>query len=202
MFCPKCGAQVVEDGQFCPKCGAIIAQSNTAGQIAENSTPPTVQPVQSVYQQPMYGGQPYPNQQYPNQQYGGYPAMGYAVRKRRTVPIVIGVVSAVVVAFIVILFTVILPNGSLEGKLKHEWYDSEDSCVFDFKNNEIKFLNSATTNVDFDWELDDDVLEMEALSYQLGKYTISFSEDGKRLILTDYLNPNVTMTWTRYDKKD
>ena len=62
MFCPKCGAQVVEDGQFCPKCGAIIAQSNTAGQIAESSTPPTVQPVQSVYQQPMYGSQPYPNQ--------------------------------------------------------------------------------------------------------------------------------------------
>ena len=203
MFCPKCGAQMIDDAQFCPKCGAIIAQSNTAGRIAESSTPPTVQPVQSVYQQPMYGGQQYqnqqyPNQPYPNQQYGGYPSMGYAVRKSRTVPIVIGVVSAVVVAFVVILFTVIIPNGGggLEGKLKHQWLDNDD-FVWDFNNKELKSLDSGN-KANFDWKLDDDVLEMDVYSTTM-KFKISFSEDGNRLILADYSNPNDTLTLTRYD---
>lgn len=189
MFCPKCGAQFPDGTQFCPECGA-----STADQPAP-SFDASSQPVQPTYPQQFGDQQP------------GYAAPVYgqtAVKKKPPiVPIIIGVVSAAVVAFLIVLFTVIIPNNSgIKGKLRHKWSATESgiTMTYDFKNNEVSVSGMS---LPITWEVSgEDHLEVE-MSFlgqsQTQEFIFSLSSDGKTLTLTEVGSPSSKVDFKRAD---
>lgn len=224
MFCPNCGAQLPDGTQFCPECGmSMVTQSQPAASTidlnkAGSSVPqpsqsfgaptqPINQPVQPM--QPTYPQQSFDAQQ---QQFGaqqpGYAAPVYgqqtAVKKKPpVVPIVIGVCAAAVVAFLIVLFTVIIPNNSgIRGKLRHKWSATESgiTVIYDFKKNEV---SSYGLSFPIEWEVKGEdrlKVEMSLLGQsQSDEYVFSISSDGRTLTLSDPDYPTQKTTWMRAD---
>lgn len=221
MFCLNCGEQLPYGTQFCTKCGAPVASQsqptpsavdlNKASQsVPQPSQPLGAQPQQFGAQPQQYGAQP---QQYgaQPQQYGAQPQQfdaqqpGYAApvygqsvavkKKPPVVPIVIGVCAAAVVAFLIVLFTVIIPNNSgIKGKLRHKWSTTEDgvALIYDFKKNEVS--TGGIISLPITWEVTgDDRLKIEMSAFgqsQTEEYIFSISDDGKTLTLAPLDHPN------------
>lgn len=218
MFCLNCGEQLPEGTKFCTKCGAPVASQPAPSAVDLNkemqSVPqpsqpfgastqpmgqPDVQPQQPFGAQPQqpFGAQPQQPFGAQPQQFGGQqpayaaPVYGQPVvkKKLRVVPVVIGVCAAAVVAFLIVLFAVIIPNNSgVKGQLRHKWSYNESGIpiVYDFKKSEVS--TGGLITIPFDWELTgDDSLKMEVS--MLGQtdemeYSFSISADGKTLTLT------------------
>lgn len=139
MFCPKCGTPV-SGGTACPACGAALAPQSPAqpqqqqpyGQPRpywQQQQPQPYQPQQQPYQpqpqpyqpqQQPYGQPPQPQftPQYQQPQYGrqGYPQTPKKKRTGLIVGLSIGAVA--IAAFLVVLFAVIIPANTDEGKIK------------------------------------------------------------------------------------
>lgn len=227
MFCLNCGEQLPEGTKFCTKCGAPVASQPAPSAVDLNkemqSVPQPSQPF-GASTQPM--GQPgvQPHQQFgaqPQQQFGAQPQQfgaqqpAYAApvygttvatkKKPPVVPIVIGVCAVAVVAFLIVLFAVIIPNNSgVKGQLRHKWSnnDSGITIIYDFKKSEMSGGGGLLT-IPFDWELTgDDTLKMEVS--MLGQsedieYKFSISEDGKTLTLTSVDYPSQKQVFKRAD---
>lgn len=212
-FCTKCGAPVASQPapsavDLNKEMQSVPQPSQPFGASTQPMGQPDVQPQQPFgAQQPQYGAgqQPYggqpqygaPQQQYgAQQQFGGQqpayaaPVYGQPVAvKKKVVPVVIGVCAAAVVAFLIVLFAVIIPNNSgVKGQLRHKWSYNESGIpiVYDFKKSEVS--TGGLITIPFDWELTgDDSLKMEVS--MLGQtdemeYSFSISADGKTLTLT------------------
>lgn len=197
MFCPKCGAQLPDGTQFCSECGA---STESEDQGAAQSVPQPTQPFGAPAQQPTYP------QQFGDQQ-PGYAAPVYgqtAVKKKvPVVPIIIGVCSAAIVAFLIVLFTVIIPkNSGIEGKLRHKWSATENgiTATYDLKNNQVSI---SGLSLPITWEvIGEDHLKIE-MSF-LGQsdtqeFIFSLSSDGKTLTLAEVKNPSVKTDFKRSD---
>ncbi len=217
MFCPKCGTQLPDGSQFCSECGASIEQPSA--QIPQPAVQPA-QPVQPEQPAQTFGAQPtYQQQQFGEQpQFGAQPAYAAPVygqpavkKKVPVVPIVCGVVGAAIVAFLIVLFVVIIPNNTgVKGKLRHEWlYDDED-IIIDLKHNKVKPADnslSGLTGIDISFPLSWSVDGEDRLTVSMSmmgvsdeeEYLISFSADGKTLTLADPDYPSYKITWTRVD---
>lgn len=52
MFCPKCGAKMIEGAEFCQKCGTKAVHTDDSPQ-PRSTTTPVVEPQQSVAVEPM-----------------------------------------------------------------------------------------------------------------------------------------------------
>lgn len=207
-FCTKCGAPVASQPapsavDLNKEMQSVPQPSQPFGASTQPMGQPDVQPQQPFgaqpqqpfgAQQPQYGA---PQQQYgAQQQFGGQqpayaaPVYGQPVAvKKKVVPVVIGVCAAAVVAFLIVLFTVIIPNNSgVKGQLRHKWSYNESGIpiVYDFKKSEVS--TGGLITIPFDWELTgDDSLKMEVS--MLGQteeieYSFSISADGKTLTLT------------------
>lgn len=206
-FCTKCGAPVASQPapsavDLNKEMQSVPQPSQPFGASTQPMGQPDVQPQQPFGAQPQqpYGGQPQygaPQQQYgAQQQFGGQqpayaaPVYGQPVAvKKKVVPLVIGACAAAVVAFLIVLFTVIIPNNSgVKGQLRHKWSYNESGIpiVYDFKKSEVS--TGGLITIPFDWELTgDDSLKMEVS--MLGQteemeYSFSISADGKTLTLT------------------
>lgn len=214
MFCLNCGEQLPDGTQFCTKCGAPVASQsqptpsavdlNKASQsVPQPSQPLGAQPQQFGAQPQQYGAQPQQYGAQPQQfdaQQPGYAAPVYgqsvAVKKKPpVVPIVIGVCAAAVVAFLIVLFTVIIPNNSgIKGKLRHKWSTTEDgvALIYDFKKNEVS--TGGIISLPITWEVTgDDRLKIEMSAFgqsQTEEYIFSISDDGKTLTLAPLDYPN------------
>lgn len=227
MFCLNCGEQLPDGTQFCTKCGApVTSQSqptasntdfNNAGQNGSfgASTQPMNQPAQPQQfgaQPQQFGAQPQQFGDQPQQfgaQQAGYGAPVYgqpvAVKKKPpVVPIVIGVCAAAVVAFLIVLFTVIIPNNSgIRGKLRHKWSYSESgvSVVYDFKKNEIS--TGGIISFPITWEVtgeDHLKIEISALGQsEEEEFIFTVSPDGKTLTLSPADQPNQKQELKRAD---
>lgn len=197
MFCPKCGAQSPDGSAFCGNCGEIFAvQSQPINQG---------QPVG----QPTYGGQPAVQpQQYGGQpmgqpaQYGAQPVYGQPygapgvhtpldLKKKRAIIIAgVGVCAAVLAAFLIVLFAVIIPGGGAKGKLRHKWGMLEGGSKFDYldlKNNTMSSGNTVSNITS--WDFTGNVLTISAANptnptdISTNKCICAFSPDGKTLYL-------------------
>lgn len=73
MFCPKCGAKAPDDAGFCQKCGAKLAPSDTT----QPTTDSTANPVKQ-----------------------GRGASGNAPKKKKKLPIILGVAVALVLLLV------------------------------------------------------------------------------------------------------
>lgn len=147
--------------------------------------PSTYQPI---------GTPPQPMNQAAPQQFGAQPqqfgAQGYgapvyatqvAVRKKPVGAVVAGVCLIVLAVFLVLLFTVILPNAGAGAKLKHKWKLVDDSvdAVLDLERKEAYIDGDRYTA---DWQVDDDDITItlkddsggEAMLY--GRYTLSSND--------------------------
>lgn len=99
MFCENCGHQVREGERFCEACGAQL------------------QPVQPVQQQPVQQPvqQPSPFDA-PTQKYEPAPKKPMS-KKTKMILLFSGIGAAVIIAFLIVLFTVIIPSMKKAGKL-------------------------------------------------------------------------------------
>lgn len=154
--------------------------------------------------QPVYGQQP---QQYQQPVPGMQPgfaapvyAQGGAPKKSKTVPIVIAAVSAVIVAFLIVLFTVILPGLGPKGKLRHKWTTTDGSITmtYDFKKNTV---STYGISLPISWDIkgeDHIIIEMSMLGEtETLEYIYSISDDGKTLRLKDPDYPSSYQDFTR-----
>lgn len=221
QFCSECGVATAVQPEPAAKAVDLNKVEQSVPQPAQSIPQPVQsmeQPAQSIpqptqsfgalvqpaYQQPMFNEQP---QQFGAQQ-PGYAAPVYgqatAVKKKPPiVPIIIGVCSAALVAFLIVLFTVIIPNNSgIRGKLRHKWTTSESgiSVTYDLKKNQ-----ATTFGISFPitWTVSgEDHLKVE-MSFMgetnSDEYIFSLSEDGKTLTLSNVNRPSQKTTWTRAD---
>lgn len=208
-FCTKCGAPVASQPapsavDLNKEMQSVPQPSQPFGASTQPMGQPDVQPQQPFGAQPQqFGAQPQQFGAQPQQfgaqpqQFGAQqpvyaaPVYGQPVvkKKLRVVPVVIGVCAAAVVAFLIVLFAVIIPNNSgVKGQLRHKWSYNESGIpiVYDFKKSEVS--TGGLITIPFDWELTgDDSLKMEVS--MLGQteemeYSFSISADGKTLTLT------------------
>lgn len=188
MFCPKCGAQSPDGSAFCGNCGEIFAAQSQP----INQGQPMGQPVGQPQQ---YGGQPMGQPA----QYGAQPAYGQPYgaprvrtpldpKKKRAI-IIAGVCAAVLAAFLIVLFAVIIPGGA-KGKLRHKWGILEGgskSDYLDLKNNTMSSYNSVSNITS--WDFTGNVLTISAANptnpadISTNKCICAFSPDGKTLYL-------------------
>ena len=194
MFCTKCGAQNPDTSAFCDKCGNPLTPQSASP--VDLGKPGEVQPQQ--FQQP-YGQQPQPFGQQPVYASPVYVQPG-AAKKSKAVPIIIGVCVAAVAAFLVILFTVIIPGSGVKGKLRHRWSINESgmTITYDFKENTIETLGIPFPMT---WDVvgDDRIsIEMSLLGEsQKQEFIFSISSDGKTLTLKDPDDPSDSVSLTR-----
>lgn len=229
-FCTKCGAPVAS--QPAPSAVDLNKEMQSVPQPSQPfgaSTQPMgqsdVQPQQFGAQPQQFGAQPQQFGAQPQQfgaqpqQFGAQPQQFGAQQpvyaapvygqpvavKKKVVPLVIGACAAAVVAFLIVLFTVIIPNNSgVKGQLRHKWSnnDSGITIIYDFKKSEMSGGGGLLT-IPFDWELTgDDTLKMEVS--MLGQsedieYKFSISEDGKTLTLTSVDYPSQKQVFKRAD---
>lgn len=195
MFCSKCGAQNADGSPFCGNCGAPLAADAASPVQTANPVQPEIPPVQPGFNagQPTYGQQP---AAYGQPVY----AQPAAAKKSKAVPIIIAACSAVVVAFVIILFTVIIPNSGIKGKLRHKWSITESgiTVTYDFKKNEA---SSFGISFPITWEIvgeDHLKIGMSVLGETNSEeFIFSISADGKSLTLTDVNNPSSKEVFTR-----
>lgn len=207
MFCPKCGAQSPDGSAFCGNCGEIFAaQSQPINQG---------QPMG----QPQYGGQPMGQPA----QYGAQPAYGqpYGAPKVRTpldpkkkqAIIIASVCGVILVTFLILLFTVIIPGSGVKGKLRHKWNLIEggnSSDYLDLKSNTM-VVSSRVYNIT-SWDFSGNALTITAASTtnpldgETGRYVCAFSPDEKTLYLYEaelptggFTSSNNSISYRRVD---
>lgn len=164
------------------------------------------QPAQPVYQQPQQFQQPVGGMQQPGGMQPAYAAPVYTQagtqKKSKAVPIiVISSISAVIVAFLIVLFTVIIPNSGIKGKLRHKWSvtDGGVTLTYDFKKNTVSTMGF---DVPINWSIQgDDHLTIEMSMFgivsETSEYIFSISDDGKTLTLRDADYPSSSMVLQR-----
>ena len=196
MICSKCGAENPDTSTFCEQCGSpLSAQPTQPMQPAQNADQPSFgQPQQTPFgQQPAYAAPVYSQP---------------AAKKSKTVPIVIGAVTVVVAAFLVVLFVVILPNsGDIKSKLKHKWTYTESgvSMTYDFKENTLSALGMLTLPIEWDIKGEDRLVITTTVSMfgetqsQTEEFIFSLSSNGKELTLKNPDKPSESMTMKRDD---
>lgn len=122
MFCENCGHQVREGERFCEACGAPL-QPIAPVQPAQQSFEQPVQPVQQSFEQPVQQNYTQPPTPFdaPTQQYEPVtvqPAPKQPMSKKTKMIILFsGIGAAVLAAFLIVLFTVIIPAAKNAGKL-------------------------------------------------------------------------------------
>lgn len=128
MFCSKCGTQNPDGGMFCAGCGAALTDNNAAQQAQQ------VQPAQPAQQaQPTQF-----DRQMTAQPFSA--AVKPASNKKKNMIIIFSACGAVLAAFLIVLFTVIIPANTPRGKLRHIWqgtYGTGATMMLDLKNNTI-----------------------------------------------------------------
>ncbi len=228
MFCPFCGTQNDDNSTFCSGCGASMnnaSAAQTASSMPSLEPMGTTEPIQSAQPsvnaqpslEPMGGVQPNTQQaqqvqpsfaQQPFGQPTANPMPDYGqpvvpLKKSKKTPIIIAsCIGAVVVAFIIVLFTVIIPNSGFSGKLKHKWEVSQNgvSMIFDFKESTASV---SGISVPFTWEnTGDNRIELTiSLMGQSSsqEFDVSFSSDGKSMTLTQVDDLSSAQTFTRVD---
>ena len=173
---------------LCPNCGA--QNPDTSAFCEKCGSPLSAQPMGQPMGQPAYAAPVYSQP---------------VAKKSKTVPIVIGVCAAAVAAFLVILFTVILPAaGGIEGKLKHKWTATDAATgitvTYDFKNDVVSTFG---IEIPITWELKGDdrlTVEMSMLgTTQSMEYIFSLSSNGKTLTLAEASSPSDTQDFQRAD---
>lgn len=197
MICSKCGAENPDTSTFCEKCGSpLTAQPTQSMQPAQ-----PVQPTQPMDGQP-FGQQP---QQSPFGQQPAYAAPVYSpvtTKKSKTVPIIIGACAVVVVAFLIVLFVVILPNaGGIKGKLAHKWSYTEEGATitYDLKENNLSMLGMLTLPIEWEVKGDDKLSITMSVSMfgetqtETEEYTFSLSSNGKELTLKNTDGDTLTL---------
>lgn len=206
MFCTKCGNQNSDGALFCLICGSSFAANapGTPGTVQQapqmqqpmNQVPPSYNASQPMNQPPQFQGQPMQGQLLP---------YGAPAKKPKTVPIIIGIIGALITAFLIVLFMVILPGSSTKGKINYAWSFKEggEEWTLDFKNNEMK---SDGYTFPISWSLSGDTLTITEYSPDdrstelfTDEFTVSFSSGGKVMTLTYVDNPSNTMTLNRKD---
>lgn len=186
MFCSQCGTQNPDGAAFCVKCGTRLAAS----------APDAPQPVQP--EAPM--SQPISR---------SVPGGAQPVKKSKTVPIIIGICGALLAAFLIVLFTVILPKPTLKGKLRHSWTREDGSYTetYDFAHSEVKYgYGDFRVANGFDWSVDGDILSITTYPFadmpdvtSTTSYKVSFGSDDKVMTLTNVDDPTDVLTYTRED---
>lgn len=224
MFCSKCGMQNPDGSAFCSGCGASFEGDVSAASQPFQQVPPMQQPMNQVppMQQPQqFPGQPMPGQPMPGQPMPGQPMpngaqpayaapyYGAPAKKSKTVPIVLGIAGALVVAFLIVLFTVIIPKSSSgKNSINHVWSLVEDGqeIIMDFKNNEFRIETPFEMTFPIKWSVDGDVITVITYSpfdnskeMATEKSKFSISSDGRVLTLTSIDGSSSVQTLTRKD---
>lgn len=123
-----------------------------------------------------------------------------APKKPKTVPIVLASISAVLAVFLILLFTVIIPNSGVRGKLRHKWTVSGggSAVTYDFKKNTVTSLGF---DVPMKWSVKGDdhlTIEMTLLGLsEKTEYIFSLSDDGKTLTLKNADYPSSKLVLNR-----
>ncbi len=146
MFCSKCGTQNPDGSLFCSSCGASLSEV------------PVSQPVQTQQAEFMQTQPVFPPQY--GQQITGQPqqaAVKPPMNKKKRMIVIIFACSAVLAAFLIVLFTVIIPANTPRGKLKHVWRGTYqgNSITLDLKNNVITDDSMYTLS---DWQVSGNLL--------------------------------------------
>lgn len=125
--------------------------------------------------------------------------------KSKAVPIIIiSVAAAAVIAFLIVLFTVIIPNNSgLNGKIRHKWIQESSgvNVIWDYKDSVIYPESMDSMRIPFKWELNGDKVTLDASMFGIDaktEFTVSFSSDGKTMTLKED-NGYSTETFKRAD---
>ncbi len=182
MFCPKCGAEVI-DGDFCPKCGTRVSDNASGNQSDSNtgyvqSTPtqaPVSQPAQPV-QAPQQKG-----------------------NTSRTIGLVMAIGAIAIVAVIALI--VIVKNHRVSVKLddylkvEFEGYDSlgQAKATFDWESFEKDYagkikIDKAALKKYLKSELDEDLFSDKASSAMVNEYLEEVLESGPAPIIEDYIS--------------
>lgn len=137
------------------------------------------------------------------------PAVVQLAKKRKIVPIIIGFCGALLAAFLVVLFTVILPKPTLKGKLKHSWTREDGSYTetYDFAHSEYRYgYGDFRVANGFDWSVDGDILSITTYPFadmpdvtRTTSYKVSFGSDDRVITLTNIDDPTDALTFTRED---
>lgn len=186
MFCTQCGTQNPDGAAFCVKCGTGLAAS---APVAPQSVQPEAPMSQPISRSVPDGAQP--------------------AKKSKTVPIIIGICGALLAAFLIVLFTVILPKSTLKGKLRHSWTREDGSYTetYDFAHSEVRYgYGDFRVANGFDWSVDGDILSITTYPFadmpdvtSTTSYKVSFGSDEKVVTLTNVDDPTDVLTFTRED---
>lgn len=220
MFCSQCGNQNPDGAKFCLNCGTPLSANvpsapQTVQQVppmqqSMNQVPPSYNAQQPMNQPPQYQGQPMPGQPAPYGAQLAFAAPYYSApaKKSKTVPIIIGIVGALLTAFLIVLFTVIIPGSSIKSKINHVWSYQEDGSetIMDFKNNEIRYEGFISLDFPIRWSVSGKTLTVTTYSsYDLStelsteKFTVSFSSGGNVMTMTAIDGSVSSVTLTRKD---
>ncbi len=160
-------------------------QSSFAGQMGQPTfggqpSQPSFGGQQAQPMQSPFGAQPDGGSYIPPQTYAPVVPV-----KRSKAPIIIGVCVAVIAVFLILLFTVILPN--VGGGLEHKWTASENgvTMTFDFKNNTI---SSNGVSLPIEWKDEGGgrlSVTMTILGISSDPEYFTYELNGNKLILTD-----------------
>lgn len=223
-FCTECGSDLSAVPQSAPMTepmGAGISDlSNPVSSIPQPVSSAVPQPsafgTQSQTDMSMgqtgqsaFGGQPGMSAGQPGQSpFGAQPGQGSyippqtygpvtPVKKSNKMPIIIGACVAVVAVFLILLFTVILPNIG-GGGLAHKWSATKDgvTMTYDLKNNEVETMGFS---MPIEWEDKGNGKLTITMSFMGMSQTeeLDYELNGNTLILTG--ENGVPIEFTRAD---
>lgn len=155
------------------------------------------QPQQPVYQQPVYQQPqqpPYQQPMYQQPAYGQPYVQQPRVRtpmdpKKKKVIAITSVCGVILAAFLIVLFTAIIPNSGFKGKLRHAWKREGwfSTTVVDLKH---KTWSTGSESITISkWKVDGNYLTITTTSTGFASNVQSFvfamTPDGSTLILFD-----------------
>ncbi len=114
--------------------------------------------------------------------------------------------SVVVVTAVVLIFSVIIPQFSTRGRLRHVWFskDNRMELTLDFSENTGTLENMLKFPIEIEWTLDGDRLSLTMLYKgqpleDTEEYIVSFSDGGRVMRWAEVGAPSSVKEFTRLD---
>lgn len=160
-----------------------------APSAAPQPVAPSVPPQPAAPQVPQQPQQPVYAQPYPQQPAVPKPPRKPLDAKQKKLLIIGGSCGAVLLAFLIVLFTAIIPHSGLKGKLRYNWTRVDSTRSVNVLNLKKKTWTMGTKTYKItNWKAKGDRVQFnytDGISLETETFVVAFSPDGKKVYFFD-----------------